>query len=193
MYSVRRDIFIVPIYSSRQLLQLGLDAHHLSPSWIFWVLSSLGLRTQRARTRSLPRADLVMNEPPFPSYLTPDSGVYHCPTQGHGLSIGYSYPSVSRFLRSPILAGSRRCKLKNMVSLLPALAPAMESSLGTRSNPGSTVAARFSPLWGPWSSMNSITCCQFSNSVVSQRPMIARIVNSITCCRFQIPSLATRG
>ena len=32
--------------------------------------------------------------------------------------------------------------------------------------------------------MNSITCCQFSNSVVSQRPMIARIVNSITCCRY---------
>ena len=103
------------------------------------LLSSLGPRTQRARTRSLPRADLVVNEPPFPStlscYLTPDSGVYHCPTQGHGLSIGYNYPSVSRFLRSPILsAGSRRCKLENMVSLLPALAPAMESSLGTRSN-----------------------------------------------------------
>ena len=95
------------------------------------LLSSLG-GPRKLEREVYGRADLVVNEPPFPStlscYLTPDSGVYHCPTQGHGLSIGYNYPSVSHFLRSPILsAGSRRCKLENMVSLLPALAPAMET------------------------------------------------------------------
>src|ERR1700722_19271716 len=120
------------------------------------VLGWGDLWTQRARTRGLPRADLVVNEPPFPStlscYLTPDSGVYPChPTQGH------NYPSVSRFLRSPILAGSWRCKLENMVSLLPALAPAMESSLGTRSNSRIDSGSQIS------TAVRSLEFCEFNH------------------------------